>query len=138
MNPAFGKERRAWPRYRALPNTLSVEHGAQAQLVRSPARLFDVSRGGASFRIKCMPPPGRPLWLRLQEPVRTDWATARVVWFDSDNRVGVELQHACPFLLDAATLGVNLAARVFEAYQEEDSDSDMNGSTTDPGPSYGG
>jgi PilZ domain len=114
MDSAFA-DRRASPRYPAVENGLNVERSEGSRVSRFSARLLDVSRDGASFKAKCLPPCDGPIWLRLQEPVRTDWVTARVVWVDAAERVGVSLHQPCSSLFYGATLGIDFE-KLFHGY----------------------
>jgi hypothetical protein len=110
MARTFKTERRASPRYPAVPNSLCVECPEDTVPLRFAACLLDVSRAGAAMGASCLPPRDRTIWIRLHDPVRSDWVKATVVWHDKVERVGIRLQHPCPFFFDAAWLGIDFRA----------------------------
>jgi hypothetical protein len=76
-----------------------------------PARLRDISRGGASLIARSEPPLTRQARIRLVEGDGSPWIEARIVGIEHDapTRHQVRLQFAdpCPnFLLRLAVLGV--------------------------------
>jgi hypothetical protein len=131
MNRAFTTDRRASPRYPAIANCLSIDRSDESADRRSSAHFLNVSRGGASFTTKCVPPLDRPFWLRVEHPVRTDWVTATVVWFDGAERVGVSLHQPCLFIFDAVTLGIDFGS-LLPAYEHNLSDTWQNDDLASP------
>ena len=51
-----------------------------------------------------------PVSLRIEKPVRTDWADATIVRVDPNRQFGLRFNHGCPDdLLLAGTVGIDIA-----------------------------
>jgi hypothetical protein len=74
-------------------------------------RLRDVSRTGAGLVAEAPLPLNRPVWIRLEEPVSTDWLAARVTRQGVQLEAGVLFSGPCPFeFLAAATMGIGFGS----------------------------
>jgi hypothetical protein len=100
-------DRRASPRHPAVANRVRLEWWEGPELRHSWSRLLDVSHGGASLAAAAPLPADRPILLRLEEPVGSDWISASLVRQGGDGRAGVAFRRPCPFFVDAATLGID-------------------------------
>ena len=101
-------DRRAHSRQAVVPNQAALDWGSDSSGDCRVARLLDISRGGALLESPEAPPSGQIVWLRLQAPAETPWATATVVRREP-GRVGVQFKGDCPNdLMLAATLGISL------------------------------
>jgi hypothetical protein len=73
-----------------------------------PARLVDISRGGAQIETGRPLRPGQAVRVRLEGPGQTGWAAARVIWARGPRRAGVAFEGGCPFeFYHAAFLGLS-------------------------------
>ena len=52
------------------------------------ARLVNISRTGALVATDWQPPDAMPVSVRIESPVRTDWADAMIVRVDPNQRLG--------------------------------------------------
>jgi hypothetical protein len=75
------QERRQTERRPACDNHAAFLWNEGPEVLKSPARLIDISRDGASFIAEMSPPAGQEVCLRLETPRRSGWVTARVVRF---------------------------------------------------------
>jgi hypothetical protein len=72
-------ERRSAERRPACDNRARILWANGPDVIESPARLIDVSRGGAGFVAEVSPPPGREVCFRLEAPRKSGWILAHVV-----------------------------------------------------------
>jgi hypothetical protein len=100
-------ERRVTCRQDTVVNRARIQWWEGARIRCSRARLLEISTGGASLLSEHPIPSAETLWIQLREPVHTDWVTARVVWRDERNKLGVRFRQSCPVLTHALTLGID-------------------------------
>ena len=72
-------ERRDSPRCDAVENQSRLEFAVSEGRRRVEARLVNISRGGALLVSENRPPHEAPVWMRIESPVKTDWAEAMTV-----------------------------------------------------------
>jgi PilZ domain len=72
-------ERRSAERHPACDNQARFLWADGPEIVESPARLIDVSQGGAGFVSEVPPPQGRDVCFKLESPRKTGWILAHVV-----------------------------------------------------------
>ncbi len=89
-------ERRRTARRPALDNRAVLEWAEGPDLLDTPARLVEISQGGAGFVAERPPPPGRDVWLRLEAPRSTGWVSARVVRLEGPTQGGLAFSGYCP------------------------------------------
>src|SRR6185437_13864022 len=71
------KERRISPRLDAVRNNRSrIELGTPSGPRRADAVLVNISREGALIVAVEPPRPYQRIWLRMEEPAKTDWVAA--------------------------------------------------------------
>jgi hypothetical protein len=119
MECSVTADRRASIRHPTVNNASCLEWWDGTTLYRSKSRLLDISDSGASLVTDSLPPSDRSIWLRLEQPVRTHWVTATVVWYGADGNVGVSFGQTCPFFFAAATLGIDFGG-LLDAVREDD------------------
>ena len=95
-------ERRRTRRRPALTNRARLEWSDGPEFVNTPARLIDISQGGASFIAELPPPPSHDVWVRLEVPRQTGWVSARVVRLDGPTAGGLSFLSYCPYELMAS------------------------------------
>lgn len=102
-------ERRRHTRYPARGSRACVEWWEEGSTRASVGQLKDISQGGAAFVAEGRPPDRQVVWVRLEEPVRSDWVQARVARIDGAE-AGLEFAGECPFdFFHAASLGIDLS-----------------------------
>jgi PilZ domain len=102
-------ERRDSPRCGAVKNQSRLEFAVSEGRLRVEARLVNISRGGALLVAENPPPRQAPVWMRIESPVKTDWAEAMTVRIGQDQQVAVQFPRGCPDdLLLAGTVGIDL------------------------------
>ena len=89
-------------RFSARDNRARLEWVEGPDLLDTPARLIDISQGGASFVAELPPPPGSDVWLRLEVPSLTGWVSARIVRLDGPTKGGLSFSGYCPHELIAS------------------------------------
>jgi hypothetical protein len=68
--------------------------------------LLNICSDGASLLMEAKPVLGRPMWIRLEDPVKSDWFEAIPVRYGESHEVDVHFSHPCPRgFLWAATHG---------------------------------
>ena len=66
--------------------------------------LLNISSDGASILTDEKPGLDRPMWIRLEDPVKSDWLEAIPVRYGESHEVEVHFSHPCPIgFLRAAT-----------------------------------
>jgi PilZ domain len=106
-------ERRASYRCDVVKNRASIEIAAPDGRRRIGATLVNISLGGALLVADKPMLREAPLSLRIESPVRTDWADAKVVRFDPNREIGLHFPEGCPYdLLLAGTVGIDIALLV--------------------------
>jgi hypothetical protein len=106
-NPML-QDRRATHREEVIANQAWVGWLDEDGIHGTPTRLFNISRGGALLVAAVPPPLHQTIWLRIEEPTRTDECNAIVVRHGESNQVGLSFPDSCPFDLHlAATVGIN-------------------------------
>jgi hypothetical protein len=93
VDPTEGRRTR---RLAARDNRATLEWFESPEIVTTPARLIDISQGGARFVAELPPPPGSDVWLRLEVPSVTRWVSATVVWLDGPTEGGLSFSGYCP------------------------------------------
>jgi hypothetical protein len=101
------------PRWVAVKNTATLEFESGTGMRRLSVRLVNISRDGALIATEGASRPQGPLWIRLDDPVKTDWIGAVAVRCDQSHRIGLRFFSPCPddFLL-AAMLGIDLGPTI--------------------------
>jgi hypothetical protein len=112
-------ERRISPRCDAVNNQLTLEFAVPNGRQRVGARLVNISRDGALIVTKnpalCEP----PIWLRIESPVKSDWAEATIVRLGQNQGIALRFPRRCPYdLLLAGTIGIDLTSMIFDEHQE--------------------
>jgi hypothetical protein len=89
--------------------------------------LVNLSRDGALVVTENPPPCGEPVWLRVESPVKTDWAKAVTVRIGCAREFAVRFPLGCPDdLLMAGTIGINMISSFCDvALSESFGDVDM-------------
>jgi PilZ domain len=95
-------ERRRTRRLPVGENRATLEWAEGPDFLDTPARLIDISQGGASFVAEMPPPPGRAVWVRLEAPRLTGWVSARVVRLAGRMKGGLVFSGYCPHDLIAS------------------------------------
>ena len=108
-------ERRDSPRCSAVQNQSRLEFAVFEGRRRVEARLVNISRGGALLISDNRPPREAPVWMRIESPVKTDWAEAMTVRLGQNQEIGVQFPHGCPDdLLLAGTIGIDLMSMIID------------------------
>jgi PilZ domain len=103
-----GPNSRTSPRHTALENYARLEWWQGDRVYDSPARLVNISEGGALLIVEKSPPLEQTIWCRLEEPTPTDWIRANVVRHGDPREIALTFPASCPFDFSlAATLGLN-------------------------------
>jgi PilZ domain len=89
-------ERRRTRRLPAGENQATLEWAEGPDFLDTPARLIDISQGGASFVAERPPPTDRDVWFRLEVPRLTGRISARVVRLDGLMVGGLSFSGYCP------------------------------------------
>lgn len=115
--------RRNAARHAAVENRARLSWWIGEENFDVPARVRDIGMLGASVIAEGQPPADHPLWLRFEEPCKTDWIEVKSVRNKSSDDIGVVFPHNCPYdvfktlvpgcLLDGP--GRNTIAREFDA-----------------------
>jgi PilZ domain len=106
-------ERRDSPRCSVVENQSRLEFAVPEGRRRVEAKMVNISRGGALLVTGNPPACDAPVWLRLESPVKTDWAEATTVRHGRNEEVGVRFPQGCPDdLLLAGTIGIDLVSMV--------------------------
>ncbi len=90
------RDRRVSTRRPASENRARLEWAGGVDFLNSPARLLDISEGGASFVAVLSPPANAPVWLRLEAPKAMGWILARVVRHDGPTTGALSFSGQCP------------------------------------------
>jgi hypothetical protein len=102
------QERRTSPRLDAVKNRARIEIATPSGLRRAAALLVNISQEGALIIVTEAPPLHERLWMRMEEPAKTDWVAAVAVRHRDWNEVGLRFPGPRPDdLLLAATLGID-------------------------------
>jgi PilZ domain-containing protein len=108
-------ERRDSPRCDAVENQSRLEFAVSEGRRRVEARLVNISRGGALLVSDNRPPHEAPVWMRIESPVKTDWAEAMTVRLGQNQEIGVQFPRGCPDdLLLAGTVGIDLISMIID------------------------
>jgi hypothetical protein len=103
------RERRVSSRCDAVENQSRLEFAVAGGKKRVEARLVNLSRAGALVLTDSPPPSDEPIWLRIESPVKTDWAKAMTVRIGPNREVALRFPLGCPDdLLVAGTVGINM------------------------------
>jgi hypothetical protein len=77
--------------------------------------MVNISRSGALLLTGNPPACRAPIWLRIESPVKTDWAEATTVRHGGNHEVGVQFPRGCPDdLLLAGTVGIDLVSMIVD------------------------
>jgi hypothetical protein len=102
-------DRRRSHRHPVVVNRASLAWWDGDEAKQTTSRLVDISQGGALVDSDTLPAQDQPVWLRLEEPVATDWTPARVVRSSKNQRAGLAFSACCPYeLFKVATHGNRL------------------------------
>ena len=108
-------ERRDSPRCDAVENQSRLEFAVSGGRRRVEARLVNISRGGALLVADDHPPRESHVWMRIERPVKTDWAEATTVRVGENQEIGVQFPRGCPDdLLLAGTIGIDLISMIID------------------------
>jgi hypothetical protein len=118
---AWSSDRRLSPRYPVVKNRAFLAWRTEAESCETAARLLNISNGGALVLAERQPVRGKAVWIRLGEPVATEWVEARIVrmvklpgllWFrKASHLVQLCFTEPCPYqLFKSATHGEQLDA----------------------------
>ncbi len=103
-------ERRASPRCDAVRNQSRLEFFLPFGKRRIEARFINISRDGALIAALETPPCDEPFRMRMESPLKTDWADAVTVRVGVDHNIAIRFPGRCPDdLLLAATVGIDLS-----------------------------
>ena len=89
-------ERRRTKRRTTRDNQARLEWSVGLDFRDTPARLTDISQGGASFIAEDPPPENTAVWVRLEAPRLTGWVSARVVRLGKSLEGGLAFSGYCP------------------------------------------
>ena len=71
--------------------------------------------GGALLVTENRPPHEAAVWMRIESPVKTDWAEAMTVRLGQDQEIGIQFPRGCPDdLLLAGTIGIDLISMIVD------------------------
>ncbi len=77
--------------------------------------MVNISRGGALLVTGNPPACHASVWLRIESPVKTDWAEAVTMRIPRHGEIVIRFPHGCPDdLLLAGTIGINLFPMLLE------------------------
>jgi PilZ domain len=108
-------ERRDSPRCDAVQNQSRLEFAVSEGRRRVEARLVNISRGGALLVSDNRPPRESHVWMRIESPVKTDWAEAMTVRLGQNQEIGIQFPRGCPDdLLLAGTVGIDLISMIID------------------------
>jgi hypothetical protein len=103
-------ERRASPRCDAVKNQSRLEFFLPSGRRRAAARLVNISRDGALIVADVSPPGDEPFRMRMESPLKTDWADAVTVRVGRGHDIAIQFPGRCPDdLLLAASVGIDLS-----------------------------
>ena len=88
--------RRASPRCDAVRNQSRLEIAVAAGWRRTEARIVNISRDGALIVAENPEANEFPVWLRVESPVKTDWAEATIVRLGRDREIALQFPQGCP------------------------------------------
>jgi hypothetical protein len=109
------RERRDSPRCKVVENQSRLEFAAPEGRLRVEAKMVNISRGGALLVTQNAPACHASVWIRIESPVKTDWAEATTVRVGRNEEVGVQFPQGCPDdLLLAGTIGIDLISMVVD------------------------
>jgi hypothetical protein len=108
-------ERRASVRCGVVPNKSRLQFDVSHVRKSVEARLVNISRDGALLVAEYPARNEQPIWLRIETPVTTDWAAAKVVRLGQDHEIAVHFPRRCPDdLLLAGTVGIDMTTMIFD------------------------
>ncbi|WP_435005079.1 PilZ domain-containing protein [Tundrisphaera lichenicola] len=100
-------ERRRTTRHPARESQGELEWAEGPDFRAARFHLRDISQGGVGIVAEDPVPLGRPVWIRLADPIPTRWVSAKVVRIGDEHEVGVAFSGQCPYdFRAAATLGI--------------------------------
>ena len=103
-------ERRSSARCDAVKNRSRLEFFLPSGRRRVEARLINISRDGALIVALESPPCDEPFRMRMESPLKTDWADAVTVRVGRDHDIAIQFPGRCPDdLLLAASVGIDLS-----------------------------
>jgi len=110
-------ERRAHRRLPARVNQTTLEWWDGWSSRNAPARIVDISLGGALIESEVPPPHGLDVWVRLEEPTSTSWVGGQIVRTE-DGRAALAFREGCPRdFYEAAVLGIGYG-NVFRGHRD--------------------
>jgi hypothetical protein len=111
------EDRRGAPRYvaRGTPAVIGWAEGDQHRTI--PATLIDMSMGGLSARVETFPPPGVPVWFRLDSESPSPWLKASVVATGTSGRLVATRRHLRLRFLEPCTY--DLFKRAIDGFTRE-------------------
>jgi hypothetical protein len=108
-------QRRTSPRWGAVANQTTLEFHVGDGRRRTKASVVNISREGALLTADVAPPIGKPLWVRMESPARTDWVAATSIRVGPCRQVAVRFSGGCPDdLLLGAMLGIDLGPTILD------------------------
>jgi hypothetical protein len=101
-------------RYHAVRSAVFLGWWEEPEFRSTPARLLDLSHGGAQVLVGLEPPDGATLWLCLAGTPPGEWvevkAVDREVLRKGERRLHLKFPESCPYeLFEAAVLGIEAA-----------------------------
>jgi hypothetical protein len=109
------RERRDSPRCKVVENQSRLEFAVPEGRRRVEAKMVNISRGGALLVTGNPPACHASVWIRIESPVKTDWAEATAVRLGRNEELGVQFPQGCPDdLLLAGTIGIDLISMIVD------------------------
>jgi hypothetical protein len=98
-----------------VSNQSRIEFAVPRGFQETAARLVNITRVGALAVAEQPPPRVDSLWLRVENPVKTDWVEATIVRFGEDREIALQFPRGCPDdLLLASTMGIDMTAMLVD------------------------
>ena len=108
-------ERRTWPRCDAVKNQSRLEFAVGGGWRRIDARIVNISRDGALVVSEHLAAVEATIWLRVESPVKSDWAESTIVRLGPDREISLRFPRGCPDdLLLASTIGIDLTSMILD------------------------
>ncbi|MFO0910004.1 MAG: hypothetical protein U0794_16930 [Isosphaeraceae bacterium] len=79
--------------------------------VMNAVEVLEISSTGALVRSSKLPHTRQRVWIRVEDPFRTEWYEAEVVRIQDGDQVALLFPQSCPFDLYKATRGVKSIER---------------------------
>ena len=113
-------ERRNSPRCNAVANQSQIQFPAADGAQRVKAELINLSREGALLVVESPAPCDKSVWVRIDEPVQTDWVRAVTVRLGRNREIALRFPVACPDdLFAAGTVGIAVLSSCYVETKSE-------------------